>query len=132
MSGTVYLDTSAAAKLLVEEAESAALARYLDEHAEDGGRVVSSVLLETELRRLATRQELSQAAVTVLLDGVGQALPDRVLYRSAGLLHGPRLRSLDALHLASALRLDADAIAVYDARLAAAADAVGLRVVAPA
>ena len=50
-----YVDTSAAAKLLVAETESDALAEFLDRALVDGDAVGSSLLLETELRRLGVR-----------------------------------------------------------------------------
>jgi len=89
---SVYLDTSAAAKLLVEEAESEALAAHLDGI---GGEqdLVSSALLETELRRLAVRLALDQSAVSDLLARVDLVDPPRSLFHEAGLLPGPRLRS---------------------------------------
>ncbi len=49
---TVYVESSAAGKLLIEEPESSALSDYLDDIAAQA-RVVSSLLVETELRRLA-------------------------------------------------------------------------------
>lgn len=123
-----YLDTSAAAKLLVEESESAALADWLDRA---DLRPMATLLLETELRRLAVRLDLSQQAVTGVLEGVElYALPDTA-YREAGLMSRRDLRSLDALHLAGALRLDVDVLVTYDGRLAAAGADVGLTVVAP-
>ena len=128
---SVYLDTSAAAKLLVEEAESEALAAHLDGI---GGEqdLVSSALLETELRRLAVRLALDQSAVSDLLARVDLVDPPRPLFHEAGLLPGPRLRSLDALHLATALRVDADTLVAYDARLLDAARSLGLGVHSPA
>ena len=128
---SVYLDTSAAAKLLVEEAESEALAAHLDGI---GGEqdLVSSALLETELRRLAVRLALDQSAVSDLLARVDLVDPPRSLFHEAGLLPGPRLRSLDALHLATALRVDADTLVAYDARLLDAARSLGLGVHSPA
>ncbi len=127
---SVYLDTSAAAKVLVDEAESEALIAYLDEI---GGHhdLVSCALLETELRRLAVRLELDQSAVTDLLARVDLVDPPRSLIHEAGLLPGARLRSLDALHLATALRTDADPLVAYDARLLDAARALGLGVHSP-
>jgi predicted nucleic acid-binding protein len=52
---------------------------------------------------------------------------------AAGFLDWPRLRSLDAIHLATALALgdDLDAIMTYDQRMADAARGFGLRVEAP-
>lgn len=123
-----YLDTSAAAKLLVEEEESPALAEWADE---SGTRLVATHLLETELRRFATRHELPQADVSSILVRVDLHDLPPSLYREAGLLPGPALRSLDALHLAAAIRLDVDALVTYDVRLAAAAAGIGLRVHAP-
>ena len=122
---TLYLDSSAAAKLLVDEAESAALASYLDKSVDEHA-IVSSALLETELRRLAVRLELDQSAVTDLLARVDLVDPPRSLFHEAGLLPGTQLRSLDALHLATALRVDADTLVAYDARLLDAARSLGL------
>jgi predicted nucleic acid-binding protein len=124
-----YLDTSAAAKLVVAERESAALAEWLDQPEL---RPMATLLLETELRRLAVRLGLSQQTVTGVLEGVElYALPDTA-FREAGLMSRSDLRSLDALHLAGALRLDVDVMVTYDERLAVACADVGLRVVAPA
>lgn len=127
---TVYLDTSAAAKLLVEEEQSDALARYLD-GLDDLEDLVSSALLEAELRRLAVRQELSQASVSEVLARVALVEPGRSLFYEAGLLPGPSLRSLDALHLATALRVDAEIVVAYDARLLDSARQLGLGVISP-
>lgn len=126
----VYLETSAAAKLLIEETESAACAHYLDALGDDN-LLVSPVLLETELRRLAVRNDLPQPAVSEVLDRVALLEPDRALYHQAGILPGRRLRSLDALHVAAALRVEADAFVCYDQRQADAALAVGLHVSSP-
>lgn len=123
-----YLDTSAAAKLLVSEPESGALAAWLDGA---DAEPMATLLLETELRRLAVRLDLRQQSVSALLERVELfALPDTA-FREAGLMPRRDLRSLDALHLAGALRLDVDVLLTYDDRLAAAAADVGLRVLAP-
>ena len=126
-----YIESSAAAKLLVSEAASAPLADYLDELAANVSEVMSCVLLETELRRLAVRENLPQLGVTALMDRIDVIDLDREVYREAGLLPGRDLRSLDALHLAAALHAGADVMVTYDARQAAAAEASGLPVVAP-
>ncbi|MEX0835324.1 MAG: type II toxin-antitoxin system VapC family toxin [Nitriliruptor sp.] len=128
---TTYVDTSAAAKLLVEEPESSAVAGWLDEQVWSGGIIASNLLLETELRRFAVREQLSQVAVTEILDRLELVEPDRALFHEAGILPGGTLRSLDALHLATVLRLDAESLLTYDVRLTAAAESLGVRVVAP-
>ena len=127
----LYIETSAAAKLLVEEPASSRLAARLDKAVDQGDALLSSTLLETELRRLAVRVDLAQAAVTHLLERFDLMEIDRSLYREAGLLPGRHLRSLDALHLAAALRVDADVMVTYDRRQADVAEAAGLPVLAP-
>jgi len=126
-----YLDTSAAAKLLVDEAESDALVSFLDRAVEGGHEIGSSRLLETELRRLATRVAVPHEHVTLVLERLELLLPDDEVFRSAGLLPGASLRSLDALHVAAALRWGADTVLTYDERRALAVRAVALEVVAP-
>lgn len=124
----VYVDTSALAALLKPEPQSESLERWLDETS---ATLVSSDLLETELRRVAVRDGLSQTDVTALLDGVALAALDRAVFRNAGFLPMELLRTLDALHLETAIRLDADAILTYDHRLGQAAESAGLTVIAP-
>ncbi len=125
-----YIDTSAAAKLLVDEQESQALVAHLNGLPDDV-ELVSSALLETALRRLAVREDLDQAAVTDVLDRVSLVEPDRSMFGQAGLLPGSDLRSLDALHLITAIRLSCEEVLAYDARMSDAARRIGLRVRAP-
>jgi uncharacterized protein len=127
---TVYLDSSAAAKLLLDEAESEALTTYLDDLDVDE-RLVSSVLLETELRRMGVRVGWEQSLVSDVLDQIHLVEPNRSLFTEAGLLSGAHLRSLDALHVATALRIDASVVLTYDRRLQQAARDVGLATIAP-
>ncbi|SER71517.1 hypothetical protein SAMN05443377_10732 [Propionibacterium cyclohexanicum] len=79
----VYADASALGALLVAQPDTEALAAWLDEA---NVRLVSSDLLETELRRMAVREGRDQAKVSAILDGVGLAVLDRATYRSAGFL----------------------------------------------
>ncbi len=127
----IYLDTSAAAKVLVDEAESEALTAYLDDERSTT-EIVSSALLETELRRLAGRLGLDQSAVSDLLTRIDLIDPSRSIFHEAGVLPGPTLRSLDALHLATALRIEADVLVAYDLRLLDAARDLGLAIDSPA
>lgn len=123
-----YLDTSAALKLLVDEPESEELEATIATASE----VVSCYLLETEVRRAVSRYpELGQAAATDLLDRVDLHEVPPSLFREAGLLPGANLRSLDAIHVAAAVRLGVDVVATYDHRMQEAVVAAGLRVVAP-
>lgn len=127
-----YLDTSAALKLVIDEAESPALARALDE-ARDDTEIVGTLLLETELRRAAHRSVgMTQRAVSDLLTRVSIHAVDDAMFREAGLLDGTDLRSLDALHLVGAIRTSSDAVITYDQRMQRSATALGFRVIAPA
>ena len=124
----VYLDTSAAVKLLVEEAESVALAQYLDQ---PNVETVACLLLETELRRFAVRHAIPQQEVTAMLDTISLYDMPHSLYYEAGILPGRHLRSLDALHLVAAARLETDVIVSYDNRMQEAAAELGLGILAP-
>ena len=128
MTPVIYVDTSALGALLVEQPESQDLVDWLDQTS---ASLVSSDLLEAELRRLAVREGLKQSDVTRLLDGVSLAALDRAVYRIAGFLPMPYLRTLDTLHLEAAVRLDASALLTYDHRLGDAARVIGLDVLTP-
>lgn len=128
----LYLDSSAFVKLVVEEPESSALRAYL---AGTAARPIASALLRTEVLRavrlvggeaLATAREALRRVDLVSVD-------DRLL-DAAGLLDPRVLRTLDAIHLATAIALgdDLEAILTYDGRLAGAARLVGLPTAAPA
>ena len=122
-----YLDTSAAVKLLVEEPESVALAQYLDQ---PNLETVACLLLETELRRFAVRHAIPQQELTAILDTISLYDMPHSLYYEAGILPGRHLRSLDALHLVAAVRLETDVIVSYDNRLQEAAAELGLEILA--
>ncbi|GAA1952907.1 type II toxin-antitoxin system VapC family toxin [Nocardioides panacihumi] len=124
-----YLDTSAAAKRLIDEPQSVAFGAWADRPEIT---LVGTHLLETELRRLAHRAHLPQSAASAVLDRISiYDLPKQVFSEAGVLLPELALRSLDALHLAGALQLGVDVMVTYDGRLAEAADRVGLEVVAP-
>lgn len=129
----IYLDSSALLKLLFEESESAALERWLGEHA--GTPAVSSELARVEVLRAARRLNVaSLPAARAMLRQLDLVPLSSALVGEAAELDDPRLRALDALHLASALSLGADltAFVAYDHRLAAAAIAAGLETLRPA
>ncbi len=123
-----YLDTSAAIKLIVEEAESATLAETL---SSSPYRLVSSWLLHTEMHCAAGRhpQDVDLESVRAVLDTVNLVDLTRGDMLAAG-THAP-LRSNDAIHLAVAIRLGIDELITYDQELAGAAASAGLTVVAP-
>jgi predicted nucleic acid-binding protein len=129
----IYLDTSAFVKLVRLEPESAALRAYLGRS--ERPLLVSSALLAVEARRAVLREEPSLLGSTdLLLSRVGQLAVSRPVIESAGVLPGRLLRSLDAIHLATALlvREELEALVTYDQRLAEAAREQRLPVAAPA
>jgi predicted nucleic acid-binding protein len=125
-----YLDSSAALKLVLEESESNALRTKLDVDQPD---LISCWLLDTEMRRAVfSNPDITQEQVSVILDNVDMHEVPGSLFRAAGLLAGVHLRSLDALHLAAAMRTGADHLVTYDHRMADSARSLGLSVLAPA
>ena len=129
----IYLDTSAFVKLVWREDESAALEHFLTER--DDGQLVSSALLAVEARRAVLREDASQLPRSdLLLSRVGQVAITGAVVESASRLPDPALRSLGAIHLATALLLgrEVDVLVSYDKRLCAAAQAHGIPAVGPA
>ena len=127
-----YLDTSAAVKLVVAERGSTALRRWLETRDE---RVFSSDLLRTELLR-STRRAAPQHMVQAraILDSLVLLTLSTAICERAAMLEPELLRSLDALHLAAALEVgdELEGMVTYDRRMAEAARALGVSVVAPA
>lgn len=127
----VYLDSSAFVKLAVEEPETRALRAFL---AERDGRRVSSALLRSESLR-AVRQ-LGGDVLSTVREGLRRvdlvAIDDRIL-DAAGTLEPRVLRTLDAIHLATALAVgdDLETVVTYDERMAEGARLLGLPTAAP-
>lgn len=128
----IYLDTCAFVKLIRGERETSALQAFLRERP--GAPLVSSALLVVETRRAILRQAPDQLArADLLLTRIDQVDITRAVLEAASRLPDPELRSLDAIHLATALQLDQDleALVTYDSRLAAAAGRQKLPVATP-
>ena len=133
MNGDViYLDSSAFVRLFVPEPDSPVLSRFLASRPHR----VSAMLLRTEALRTAVRAMLSpqrMLLVRALLDSVSFIPADLTLSDEAGILRPLDLRSLDAIHLATARSLGTNlaALVTYDQRLAGAAAWYGIPVVSP-
>jgi predicted nucleic acid-binding protein len=124
-----YLDSSAVVKLVVPEAESGVLALALR-----GRATVSSAVSRVEVTRaVARRRAPSSRSPADVLAGLTLLVVDDGVLSLAATLGPPTLRTLDAIHLASALQLgsDLDAFITYDTRQATAAAAAGLPVGSP-
>jgi predicted nucleic acid-binding protein len=128
----IYIDTSAATKLVNTEAESPALAVYMAEHISIP--VVSSMLLYPELVRSVTRNRPEQASrALVLLQRIMMVPLSNEIVVNAASVGTPMLRTLDALHVATALAIkeQVDVFLAYDKRLIEAATAAGFNTLAP-
>lgn len=126
-----YLDTSAVVKLLALEPESDALRRELRRWP----RRVSSSLLRVELLRATKRAGLPRLTVSArrYLTAISLIRLDETVLDRASDLEPPALRSLDAIHLASALALgnDLGMVITYDDRMLQGAAALGLPTATP-
>lgn len=127
-----YADTSAVIRLLVEESHSKAFAAFYDAHAD--AEWASSALLRIELTRAVTRAlpALLPDARDLLLAFSFVAIDDDIV--EAAMNEPDRgLRSLDAIHLATARVLgeDLDALVSYDDRLLKIATDAGLATASP-
>jgi uncharacterized protein len=131
----IYLDSNALVKLIREEGETAQLITWLS--TQPDGDFVSSALAEVEVPRALWRsQPEALAGVAPRLRQISRIEIDAAIRATAAAYVDPNLRSLDAIHLATAENLEASgkhitAFVTYDKRLAAAAEGAGLTVVAP-
>jgi len=124
----LYVDSSALAKLVIAEAETQALKRHLT-----GCLVTSSELAIVEVTRACARVApgaARQRARLALEDATLVGIDRPVVERAARLVSGG-LRSLDAIHLATALAVEPDELVAYDRRLLEAAAEAGLSVASP-
>ncbi|WP_284977573.1 type II toxin-antitoxin system VapC family toxin [Arthrobacter sp. fls2-241-R2A-200] len=126
----LYVDTSAFLKLVVEERESSATAAHLSEVAGSGGHLVASMLLYTEMHCAARRRHIPFDLANAALAGINLVDVTRsdLMYAAAM----PRqLRSAEAIHLATAIRLQADSMLAYDSELLLAAVESGITTTSP-
>lgn len=123
-----YFDSSAIVKLGRPETESLALIDYLDERQPSA---LTSILADVEVRRVLESLRAGGADPGDQLRGFFLIDLSRDV-RDLAAKVAPGLRSLDAIHVATALSLGVDLdFVTYDDRLAAAARAAGLRVLQP-
>ncbi len=127
----VYLDTSALGRVVLDEPDSAPIGAALA--AFDA--VVSSRLLGIELHRLGLRTGIAREEIETWLAGVSLVPMDDAVLSVAEAVTPASVATLDAIHLATAVRLAAAghvaSIMTFDARLAEGAREHGLTVIAP-
>ena len=129
----IYLDSSALVKLILTEPETPALASWLAERADLA--MVSSIIHRTEVPRAVWRADPSALPRSYRqVRGVEKVALSTDVLDLAATLPPSSLRSVDAIHVASALsvRRDLAAFVAYDKRLLAAAEQAGLPTASPA
>jgi uncharacterized protein len=129
----LYLDAAAIVKLVHSEPESETLRAWLADRAETGW--ISSVLVEVEaFRALARHSPGAISRLPPVLDLIEMVEINQAIRTAAQTVAPTTVRSLDAIHLATALRLGEQltSFVTYDKRLADAAQGAGLRVDMPA
>ena len=125
-----YLDSSALAKLVLRERETTSLREYLKKST----MRLTSAISEVELRRAAVRASANaDVAARRVLSVVTQVEVTRDVLKGAATVIPTTLKSLDALHLATALLVasDLDVFVTYDSQLGAAAAIAGFVVAQP-
>jgi predicted nucleic acid-binding protein len=127
----IYIDTSAVLKLVHPEPESDALRAWM---ADNPGDLISSALVRTEARRALLRNDPEALPnLPAILSVIAQIPVSETVLDNAAMFPSPLLRSLDAIHLASAEAVAGVAVVVaYDKRLIEAAAQRGLSVASPA
>jgi predicted nucleic acid-binding protein len=128
----VYLDSSAIVKLILDEAETHELERFLTHRPS----LVCSIVGQVEVLRAAhaVGHDLVVKHAKEIVSRIDFVALDPSLVRHAVAVTPSSVRTLDAIHLATALSLEPDlaGMVVYDKRLADAARKAGLTVWAPA
>ena len=132
----IYLDSAAVVKMVRQETHSSDLIGWINKH--DSVPLVSSALVEVEVSR-ALRRSAPEALIGVpsAIGRIFRVEIDATVRDTAAAFTDPMLRSLDAIHLATARMLinasgsDLTAFVTYDQRLLASATASGLPVASP-
>ncbi|TCM51496.1 type II toxin-antitoxin system VapC family toxin [Kribbella sp. VKM Ac-2568] len=131
----VYVDSSALIKRVIVEEESDELVDFLDAHYQQADLLASSSLAWVEVSRVVLARAKSSTDTADLIDGAMSGIDERSM--TAEVISVARrieplvLRSLDAIHLATAVLIDADLVVTYDDRLADACRRNSLAVAMP-
>ncbi len=133
----VYLDSSALVKRAVTEAGSEQLRDAIDELRQGGDELCSSSVAWIEVSRVLRSRLENEAPARIVelvdtaLSGVDQVPVGSVVASLARRIGSPSMRSLDAIHLATASVIDADVVVAYDRRLLIVAAEMGFATLSP-
>jgi predicted nucleic acid-binding protein len=128
-----YFDSSALVKVVLNESESDALGSAIQSYDEQVTSIVGQVEVDRAIRRQLTSEDAARASDEIYKSV--SIMPLRPLITSiAGSIMPGKLRSLDAIHLATviAMKDEIDTVFCYDKRLSEAIEELGVRVEAPA
>ena len=130
--GLLYLDSSALVKLVLPEAETGALLEALSDWPERISSALAGVEVLRAVRRAGAGKRVRERAERVIA-GIGLVRVDGAVLSGAARLEPAELRTLDAIHLATALSAGEDlgAMICYDAQLAQVAARLGVTMMAP-
>jgi uncharacterized protein len=126
----LYVDSSALVKLVIEEPESIALEAYLHRDAVLATSRIALVEVPRATALANPSEEVRKETARLLQACLLVAVSDRVL-RDAAAITSRDVRTLDAIHLATALYVEAEELIAYDRRLLTASEARGVTAVAP-
>lgn len=128
----IYLDTSALVKLIFEEKETDALVQFLEENR-DLPKLTSELSIIELIRTCLRRDETTIANGRQLLEGLDKIPISSTIIEHSAMARPVELRSLDSIHLASALLVkeSLNAFVAYDRRLLDAASSVGILAISP-
>lgn len=133
-----YVDSSALVKRIADEDGSDALRSVFDAAGSVGVRFVTSGLARVEVGRAVRTRLDAESPVAVAAAGyeafvgVSVAQLTKPILESARVIGPPVLRSLDAIHIATAIAVGADEVWTYDRRMAEASEGLGIRARVPA
>ncbi len=122
----IYLDSSAILTLIFGESHSKKLATALSDEV-----LVSSLIAHVEVHRALRRTDTPAQSALEILDRINFLEFDNNTARTAELVPGKNLASLDAIHIATAYLAGVTAFVSYDARQKTFAEAMGLRTLSP-
>jgi predicted nucleic acid-binding protein len=126
----LYVDSSALVKLVIEEPESIALEAYLPRDAVLATSRIALVEVPRATALANPSEEVRKETARLLQACLLVAVSDRLL-RDAAAITSREVRTLDAIHLATALYVEAEELIAYDRRLLTASEARGVTAVAP-
>jgi len=133
----IYLDSSALIKRAIDEPESGQLDTTIARFVSDGDILFASSLATVEVSRILRSRLDDESPATVndlielALGGVAECVMSSQVIGVSRRLGPSSLRSLDAIHLATASIIAVDLVVAYDHRLLRAAEELGFRTASP-